>query len=276
MALSEEQAVTLVRQVAQDPAPDSPEFSRLVEEYDSPLKGFVRGRSRSDADADEIRTIAWQRFWRALPRYEPAKLQVYGLLRLKATQAAIDYYRKARNARQLTILLEDLAGQMQRGSASDADWDPEEHVPDDSARPVDEVVSDWEQERTLLWIAFDQTASDAWELVAYGFHFYLGWTCPEMLEPQFVEPPLRDLAKRLNGDFVQRSQVPASELDPIFARLLGMVVPPDPGDRTLPMCSAGKSLVAKVIEGWSHNVFRRTVVIAARTWAPRIQKETAE
>ena len=266
MALTRDEEIVLVRDYQSSPGQNSPAFARMFQEYDRQIWGHLRARCRDDRDAEEIKQETWLRFSRGLPRFDPTRAPIIAMLKLTATQAAIDYYRVGARGRKLTIFLEDLRLIRQRWGSGDEREEADDGRQDGTV--LDSLV-DWETRESLLRVAYQQLNKAPHELITYGFHMYLEWKPRELVEETFTGRWLSELTEQFVDDFACASGVPKERLEPIFARLRQSVSSPDIG--RMPFRSCFRTTPPEEdIRKWSFGVFRATVIAARRTYGHSI------
>jgi DNA-directed RNA polymerase specialized sigma24 family protein len=225
------------------------------------LAGLIRVKCRSDEDAQDVLQIATLRLVAYLPRYNPALGSLVALTREIAANAAIDFYRVGRHARELTGTLDDAAATLAAPEPVDAGAVRDLFISLWFALGFDTRqggFDEWHVHMALLTTAFDETDSPAHELVTYGFHHYLEWK-PAAIVEELAMQALCALAARLGADFISASGMPADKLRPVFAGLSHRTAGLRPPDVTLAHFFENKPPTVDITR-WSYAVFRRTVV----------------
>ncbi|MGH2390181.1 MAG: RNA polymerase sigma factor [Chloroflexota bacterium] len=79
-------------------APDVSRFGVLYERYRQPIHAYLRSRTSTDEDADDLTQQVFLRALEALPRYRPRQVAFSAWLFRIARNAAVDFHRRSHAA----------------------------------------------------------------------------------------------------------------------------------------------------------------------------------
>lgn len=108
---------SLARAVRRARAGDTAAFARLYDEYAAKIYAFVRSRTATAEDAEDVTATVFMKAWEALDSYEPRGLPFSAWLFRIARNAVVDDYRRSARA---PVPVEDV------GPLADAADEPEE------------------------------------------------------------------------------------------------------------------------------------------------------
>ncbi len=288
--MTADEELSAVESLRRDSSPLNPAFDRIYQAYQQRLRGFVRMRTNSDREVEDILSETWLKFWRSIPKAQvaPNTCQYAGIsafLYQIALNTLLDHYRKTvRGSGKIVVLMDDL--QAIRNAISSGDGQDTLEFPAQSASP-EELFADCEVKEFMLQTAFAKTGRPAHEVVVFGLAVCLGFKPQELASARMMSRPLRLLHQDLEAGMREGSQLPearlAAILDPLKKSLAQSAsrvrellrAPsrvPTVGDSTLHEYASHPASPAKDIRVWRYNVLRRTILIATNRAAGRSSK----
>jgi DNA-directed RNA polymerase specialized sigma24 family protein len=290
--LTTKEEVRIVKSLKGDPSPRNPAFDVIVQTYRRRLKGFIRMRTGSDAEVEDILNEVWFKFWRSVSGIEVSQHGaehegVSAFLYRIALTTMVDHYRKKGcGSGKVVLLLDDLNSRdLSMGSFNMGDNSEPIEVAAISASP-EELFADWESKEFVLQTAFGKTGRPPHEVLVFGFAVCLGFKPQELASRDVMDRPLRLLERDLEEGMREGSNIPESRLTVIFGPLrdsmtrgvsrdrdyLDLQAAPVVGASVLRDYSVHPESLTSDIRIWRYNVLRRTILLATKRAASRISK----
>jgi DNA-directed RNA polymerase specialized sigma24 family protein len=290
--LTTKEEVRIVKSLQGDPSPRNPAFDVIVQTYRRRLKGFIRMRTGSDAEVEDILNEVWFKFWRSVsgmevPQHSAGHEGVSAFLYRIALTTMVDHHRKKGcGSGKIVLLLDDLHSRdLSMGSFNMGDSTDPLEVAAISASP-EELFADWESKEFVLQTAFGKTGRPPHEVLVFGFAVCLGFKPQELASRDVMDRPLWLLERDLEDGMREGSNIPESRLTVIFGPLrdsmtrglsrdrdyLDLAAAPMVGASVLRDYSVHPESLTSDIRIWRYNVLRRTILLATKRVASRITK----
>jgi DNA-directed RNA polymerase specialized sigma24 family protein len=287
--LTTKEEVRIVNSLRGDSSPRNPAFDLIVQTYRQRLTGFIRMRTGSDAEVEDILNEVWFKFWRSMsgldvsqPGTEREGVSAF-LYRIALTTMVDHYRKKGCGSGKIVLQMDDLRSRdLSTGPSCIGDNSEPLEFAAISASP-EEMFADWESKEFVLQTAFGKTGRPPHEVLVFGFAVCLGFKPQELASSDVMDRPLRLLERDLEDGMREGSNIPESRLTVIFGPLrdsmtwgvsrvrdyLDVATAPIVGESVLRDYSVHSDSPTSDIRIWRYNVLRRTILLATKRVASR-------
>jgi RNA polymerase sigma factor (sigma-70 family) len=199
MSLSHEQDANLLARIALG---DEEAFRELYLQYKKKIDGFIRPRADSREDVEDIAQDTWLKLRINASKYDSSRGAVSTFLRMIATTAIIDFYR--RNSNRATILFTEMGGaELGDGEAIEI-GDLLYKLTPNAIRSAPEGMN-LLLEDLMLRLVFEGS-SPPHQMIVFGLVERLGWR-PRQIISELSPRILRVLEEKLETDYAATSEL---------------------------------------------------------------------
>ncbi len=195
---------------------DRDAFDALYNMHQAKVRGHIRAQTCNDEDMEIAEGDTWLRAWEQIHKYDRARASFLRWVKMLAGFALLDYYRAEERWDRVHKLVSDLTDVALELEGMGGPEGGVAAVPDSRTGPEESDIPPEVYEK-LLCTTFNSDVPPH-QLTAFGFSKLLGYP-PRRVVAEMSNISLRELEKRLENEYLDKSQLPEHKVRPCFKRL---------------------------------------------------------